>query len=44
MHKIFEEELARHGVTCMMRNLVPWCTGERGVTDYKAHFSGPDEH
>ncbi|HZT07462.1 MAG TPA: cupin domain-containing protein [Chloroflexota bacterium] len=32
VHRIFEAELAKRGVTCRMKNLVPWCTGEVGPT------------
>jgi mannose-6-phosphate isomerase-like protein (cupin superfamily) len=32
IHKIFEAELAKRGVTCRMKNLIPWCTGEEGPT------------
>jgi len=32
VHKIFEEELAKRGVQCRMRNLVPGCTGIPGPT------------
>jgi quercetin dioxygenase-like cupin family protein len=31
IHEIFEAELAKRGVTCKMKNLVPWCTGEPGA-------------
>jgi quercetin dioxygenase-like cupin family protein len=30
VHRIFEAELAKRGVTCRMKNLVPTCTGEVG--------------
>jgi mannose-6-phosphate isomerase-like protein (cupin superfamily) len=30
IHQIFEEELAKRGVTCRMKNLVPNCHGEPG--------------
>jgi mannose-6-phosphate isomerase-like protein (cupin superfamily) len=30
IHRIFEEELAKRGVTCRMKNLVPGCHGEAG--------------
>ena len=42
IHLIFEEELAKRGITCRMKNLVPWCTGEAGAETVKAHFQ--DEH
>jgi quercetin dioxygenase-like cupin family protein len=32
IHQTFEAELARHGVVCSMKDLVPWCTGEQGAT------------
>ena len=32
IHDLFEAELARNGVTCRMKALVPWCTGEVGPT------------
>ena len=44
IHRIFEEELKKRGVTCMMKGMVPWCTGEVGVTDYRQHAAEPDEH
>jgi quercetin dioxygenase-like cupin family protein len=42
IHRIFEEELRKRGITCKMKNMVPWCTGEPGAETAKAHF--PDEH
>jgi quercetin dioxygenase-like cupin family protein/oxalate decarboxylase/phosphoglucose isomerase-like protein (cupin superfamily) len=27
VHRMFEEELARHGAPCRMRPLIPWCAG-----------------
>ena len=33
-----------HYVATVFDLLVPWCTGERGVSDCRARFSGPDEH
>jgi hypothetical protein len=30
VHRIFESELAKRGVTCRMKNLSPFCTGETG--------------
>lgn len=32
IHRIFEAELAKRGVTCRMQNLAPGCTGELGPT------------
>ncbi len=42
IHRIFEEELRNRGVTCRMKNMVPWCTGEPGAETAKAYFL--DEH
>ena len=42
IHRIFEEELKKRGITCKMKNMVPWCTGEPGAETSKAHFL--DEH
>jgi quercetin dioxygenase-like cupin family protein len=42
IHRIFEEELRKRGITCRMKKMVPWCTGEPGAETVKAHF--PDEH
>lgn len=42
IHRIFEEELRKRGITCKMKNMVPWCTGEPGAETAKAQF--PDEH
>jgi quercetin dioxygenase-like cupin family protein len=42
IHRIFEEELRKRGLTCRMKNMVPWCTGEPGAVAAKAHFL--DEH
>jgi quercetin dioxygenase-like cupin family protein len=42
IHRIFEEELRKRGVTCRMKNMVPWCTGEPGAETAKAYFL--DEH
>ena len=42
IHRIFEEELRKHGITCKMKSMVPWCTGEPGAETVKAHFL--DEH
>ena len=42
IHRIFEEELRKRGLTCKMKNMVPWCTGEPGAVAAKAHFL--DEH
>lgn len=44
IHRIFEEELARRGVTCRMKGMIPWCTGEVGLSDYRARAAEPDEH
>jgi len=42
IHRLFEEELRKRGVTCRMKNMVPWCTGEPGAETAKAYFL--DEH
>jgi len=42
IHEIFEAELKQHGITCKMKKMVPWCTGEAGAESAKAHFL--DEH
>ena len=42
IHRIFEDELKKRGLTCKMKKLVPWCTGEPGAEAAKAHFL--DEH
>jgi quercetin dioxygenase-like cupin family protein len=42
IHRIFEAELKKRGITCKMKNMVPWCTGEAGAETVKAHFL--DEH
>lgn len=42
IHRIFEEELRKRGITCKMKNMVPWCTGEPGAEAVQAHFL--DEH
>jgi quercetin dioxygenase-like cupin family protein len=42
IHRIFEEELKKRGLTCKMKKMVPWCTGEAGAETVKAHFL--DEH
>ena len=42
IHQIFEEELRQRGLTCRMKNMVPWCTGESGAEAVKVLF--PDEH
>ncbi len=42
IHRIFEEELQKRGITCRMKNMVPWCTGEPGAETAKAYFL--DEH
>ncbi len=33
IHRLFEAELARHGATCRMRSMIPWCTGEAGPVE-----------
>jgi quercetin dioxygenase-like cupin family protein len=43
IHRIFEAELAKRGITCRMKNMVPTCTGEPGAEASIAHF-GDDEH
>jgi quercetin dioxygenase-like cupin family protein len=42
IHQIFEAELKKRGITCKMKNMVPWCTGEPGAESVKVNF--PDEH
>jgi len=42
IHQIFEAELKKRGITCKMKNMVPWCTGEAGAESAKAFFL--DEH
>jgi quercetin dioxygenase-like cupin family protein len=42
IHRIFEAELRQRGITCKMKNMVPWCTGEPGAEAAKVHFL--DEH
>ena len=42
VHRLFEEELRKRGVTCRMKNMVPWCKGEPGAETAKANFL--DEH
>lgn len=42
IHRIFEEALRKRGITCKMKNMVPWCTGEPGAESSIAHFL--DEH
>jgi quercetin dioxygenase-like cupin family protein len=42
IHRLFEEELKKRGLTCRMKNMVPWCTGAPGAETAKAHFL--DEH
>jgi len=42
IHEIFEAELKKHGITCKMKKMVPWCTGEAGAESAKAHYL--DEH
>ena len=43
IHRIYEAELAKRGITCKMKNMVPTCTGEPGAEASIAHF-GDDEH
>ena len=40
--EIFEAELKKRGITCKMKKMVPWCTGEAGAESAKALFL--DEH
>ena len=42
IHEIFEAELKKRGITCKMKKMVPWCTGEGGAESAKALFL--DEH
>jgi quercetin dioxygenase-like cupin family protein len=42
IHEIFESELKKRGITCKMKKMVPWCTGEAGAESAKAHYL--DEH
>lgn len=42
IHRIFEEELKKRGLTCYMKKMVPWCTGEAGAETIKQ--SPVDEH
>ena len=42
IHQIYEAELAKLGLPCRMKNMVPTCTGEAGAETIKAHFM--DEH
>ncbi|HEX2928586.1 MAG TPA: hypothetical protein VHV54_02655, partial [Candidatus Binatia bacterium] len=42
IHQIFEAELKKRGITCKMKKMVPWCTGEAGAESAKAFFL--DEH
>ena len=42
IHQIFEAELKKRGITCKMKNMVPWCTGEAGAESAKVLFL--DEH
>jgi hypothetical protein len=32
VHETFEAELAKSGTTCLMKNFIPWCTGQVGPT------------
>ena len=40
IHRIFEEELTKRGITCRMKNMVPWCTGVAGAETVKVLFPG----
>jgi len=42
IHEIFEAELKKHGITCRMKKMVPWCTGEAGAESVKIKYL--DEH
>jgi quercetin dioxygenase-like cupin family protein len=42
IHEIFEAELKKRGLTCKMKNMVPWCAGEAGAESAKVFFL--DEH
>jgi quercetin dioxygenase-like cupin family protein len=42
IHQIFEAELKKRGISCKMKKMVPWCTGEAGAESAKALFL--DEH
>ena len=42
IHEIFEAELKKRGLTCKMKKMVPWCSGEAGAESGKAHYL--DEH
>jgi hypothetical protein len=42
IHQIFEAELKKRGITCKMKKMVSWCTGEAGAESAKALFL--DEH
>jgi len=42
IHQIFEAELKKRGITCRMKNMVPWCTGEAGAESIKMNYL--DEH
>ena len=33
IHRIFEEELAKHGAECRMKAFLPYCTGVVGPTN-----------
>jgi uncharacterized RmlC-like cupin family protein len=36
IHRIYEEELRKRGLTCYMKNMSPYCTGEAGAIAAKA--------
>ena len=38
VHQIYEQELASHGATCRMKNLIPSCTGIDGPTNVKGEL------
>ena len=38
VHQIYEQELASHGATCRMKNLIPYCTGIDGPTNVKGEL------
>jgi quercetin dioxygenase-like cupin family protein len=42
IHRIYEEELRKRGLTCYMKSMSPYCTGESGVSAAKAQV-GLDE-
>ena len=44
IHRIFEEELKKRGITCQMKAMSPHCTGVEGMTTARAHFASLDGH